>query len=75
MVSVSCCPSRLKFSRERPGVLLLPALRMPGGLRMTAALAAFLSQSASSHVPRHLGPAWCPCPQDGPQAATRDAPG
>lgn len=46
-------PRVVQFSRQWPGGLLPPALGVPRGLKMTAALPAFLSQRASSHVRRH----------------------
>lgn len=72
MVTPSCCPEGHPVQQTLAPCLLLPALGMPRGLRVTTALATILGQRVSSHVRRQAQPDDGHGVQDGPRASTRE---
>lgn len=68
MVTPSCCPEGHPVQQTLAQYLLLPALGMPRGFKVTTALSAILGQRVSSHVRRDDGRGV----QDGPRASTRE---
>lgn len=70
VVTPSCCPEGRPVQQTLAQCLLLPALGMPRGLRVTTALAAILGQRVSRHVRRQAQPDDGCGVQDGPRAST-----